>query len=141
MKPNPSCSLAGLADLRIRTPTNFPNAGSRLWPCDHELLKKSSLRTPPLVTSSTNPVLSPGIMSGALNRLKSTLAHLTETPKYRYTTPDAPAILSAEQLEQYERDGYILVRGLVGRDELNKYKQRFIELSTGTIPKPDSMVR
>lgn len=80
-------------------------------------------------------------MSGALNRLKSTLAHLTETPKYRYTTPDAPAILSAEQLEQYERDGYILVRGLVGRDELNKYKQRFIELSTGTIPKPDSMVR
>jgi phytanoyl-CoA hydroxylase len=77
----------------------------------------------------------------AVNRLKATLDHLAGvSPSYRYTTPEAHTVLTQEQRDQYERDGYILVKGLVDKERLAKYKQRFIEIASGKIPKPDSMI-
>lgn len=78
-------------------------------------------------------------MSSATVRLKVATGHFTR--KYRYSAPDAHTILSVEQLDQYERDGYLIIQGVLAQEELDKYRKRFVELATGAIPAPKSMVR
>ncbi|NRA07046.1 MAG: phytanoyl-CoA dioxygenase family protein [Myxococcales bacterium] len=48
--------------------------------------------------------------------------------------------LSAEQRERYWQDGCLLIPGLFPRATLQRLETRFLELVTGRIPRPESMV-
>jgi phytanoyl-CoA hydroxylase len=50
---------------------------------------------------------------------------------FQYTTDDADRVFTREQREQYERDGFILVKKLVPQDKLDKYRDRLIEICDG----------
>lgn len=58
----------------------------------------------------------------------------------RYSFPnDIPSALTDEQKRQYERDGFFVVKGVVPPDDLEKYRRRFLEIST-TGEKPPTML-
>ena len=48
--------------------------------------------------------------------------------------------LNADQLDQYAREGFVLVRRLVDADTLQRIDARFVALATGEEPAPESMV-
>ena len=48
--------------------------------------------------------------------------------------------LTSEQHEQYLRDGYILIRGLIDADTLEQIDARFHSLAMGTASPPEDMV-
>ena len=49
----------------------------------------------------------------------------------RYTLADSSAgVLTSEQRQAYEQDGFLVVRGLVAQQELDKYRERFRQLCT-----------
>lgn len=79
-------------------------------------------------------------MSSAVERVKATLAHLSPAEKYEYTRPGSSTVLSREQRDQYERDGFILIKTLVSTNNLKKYADRFVQFAKNELPKPDSMV-
>lgn len=80
-------------------------------------------------------------MFSAVGRVKATLAHLAGPAEdYKYTFPTSSSVLTTEQREQYERDGFILVKSLVSTNDLKKYADRFIQYATNELPKPASMV-
>ncbi len=54
----------------------------------------------------------------------------------RYTVDKG--ILTAEQRLGYERDGFIVVKGLVAQDQLDVYRERFKNICGGTVKvRPD----
>jgi hypothetical protein len=79
-------------------------------------------------------------MSSAVERVQATLAHLNPAGKYEYTCASSSTVLSREQRDQYERDGFILVKGLVSTDNLKKYADRFVQFAKNELPRPESMV-
>ena len=44
--------------------------------------------------------------------------------------------LAPEQRDGYFRDGYLLVRGLIDADTLDRIDTRFLALASGEIPAP-----
>jgi phytanoyl-CoA hydroxylase len=48
--------------------------------------------------------------------------------------------LDAAGLGRYWDDGYLLLPGLVERDDLARFEARFVELATGAAPAPDDLV-
>ncbi len=48
--------------------------------------------------------------------------------------------LTAEELDQYARQGFILMRGLIDPDTLSRIDARFLELATGEATPPEDMV-
>lgn len=42
-------------------------------------------------------------------------------------------ILTAEQRLAYERDGFIVVKGLVAQEQLDMYRERFKDISSGKV--------
>lgn len=77
----------------------------------------------------------------AEKRLRALLGHLrpgeSRTPAttsvantaYRYTL--SSGILSEEQRSSYEKDGFLVIRGLVNPDDLHIYTERFRQLCIG----------
>ena len=70
-------------------------------------------------------------------RLTTLLGHLPPAvqgggrEQLRYTLADSCAgVLTSEQRQAYERDGFLVVKGLVAQQELNKYRERFRQLCT-----------
>lgn len=51
---------------------------------------------------------------------------------YRYTL-SGNGLLNEEQRAAYERDGFLVVRGLVGKEDLEKYRDRFRDICTGAV--------
>lgn len=78
-------------------------------------------------------------------RLRAVLGHLkpggggstnvSSSSAYRYTT-SGNGLLSDEQRAAYERDGYLVVPGLVSRDDLQTYAERFKDICTGAVSVP-----
>ena len=80
-------------------------------------------------------------------RLQALLGHLrpeggrpatsavSGTPAYRYTL-SGNGMLSDEQRAAYERDGFVVVPGLVSGAELRRYTERFRDLCTGAVKTP-----
>ena len=48
-------------------------------------------------------------------------------------------VFTAEQMQQYEKDGFILVKKLLSQQEINLYTNRFLDIANGTVPKEPSM--
>ena len=83
----------------------------------------------------------------AERRLQALLGHLrpeggplaaaavSGTSAYRYTQ-SGNGVLSEGQRAAYDRDGYVVVRGLVSRDDLETYTERFRELCKGSAKTP-----
>lgn len=86
-------------------------------------------------------------MATAERRLQALLGHLRPdsgplsaaavagVSAYRYTV-SGNGVLSEEQRAAFERDGFVVVPGLVSVDELQTYTERFKELCKGTIKTP-----
>ena len=49
----------------------------------------------------------------------------TPKDKYRYTLDSSASILTPDQRDFYEENGFLVVKGLVPLDDLDKYKERF----------------
>ena len=64
-----------------------------------------------------------------------TCAEVSGTPSYRYTV-SGNGILSEEQRAAYERDGFVVVPGLVGGPDLQTYRERFKEICRGSVKVP-----
>jgi len=56
-----------------------------------------------------------------------------------YQSPSAPRVLSREQIEQYWTHGFLVLPRLVPTQELDKYRQRFIDYCDGKIEKIPGM--
>ncbi|KAJ3227182.1 hypothetical protein HK099_003145 [Clydaea vesicula] len=69
-------------------------------------------------------------MSSANRRIDSTLNHLNN---FRYTLPESSDLLSLEQRQQYEKDGFIIVKGLISQSEMDSYRKRFIDICDGKV--------
>lgn len=52
--------------------------------------------------------------------------------KYKYTLDPRGALTDAQR-EQYDRDGFLLVRGIVSPDEIEVWRQRFVAIANGEI--------
>ncbi len=48
--------------------------------------------------------------------------------------------MTADDRNRYERDGYLLVRGLIDAETLQRIDERFRELATGQLPRPENLV-
>ena len=76
----------------------------------------------------------------AERRLRTLVAHLQPSRApvsapvagsvYKYTLSDG--VLSEEQRSAYERDGFLVVRGLVSAEDIHTFTERFKELCSGT---------
>ena len=71
-------------------------------------------------------------------RLETLLSHLRSSPVttscgsgLRYTVDQG--ILTAEQRLAYEKDGFLVVRGLVGQEQLDTYRERFKDICSSKI--------
>eukprot|EP01012_Entosiphon_sulcatum_P005622 TRINITY_DN12533_c0_g1_i1.p1 TRINITY_DN12533_c0_g1~~TRINITY_DN12533_c0_g1_i1.p1 ORF type:complete len:323 (-),score=77.65 TRINITY_DN12533_c0_g1_i1:152-1084(-) len=64
--------------------------------------------------------------SGA--RAATLASHLGTAGDYQFTV-NANGRLTREQREQYERDGYFIVKGLLSPAEVEQYTQRFLEIA------------
>ena len=62
-------------------------------------------------------------------------AAVVGTPAYRYTL-SVNRVLSDEQRAAYERDGFLVMPGLVGAADLQTYGERFRDLCTGDVKTP-----
>jgi phytanoyl-CoA hydroxylase len=49
---------------------------------------------------------------------------------FRYTLP-GNQVLTLDQRKQYEKDGFFIVRGLIKRQELTQYNERFLDYALG----------
>lgn len=77
--------------------------------------------------------------SEAGRRLGTILGHLKATPspsnreskRYRYSRDkESAGVLSPEQRDFYEQNGFLVVKGLVSRANLDVYKERFRQICT-----------
>lgn len=66
-----------------------------------------------------------------MKRLDQITNHVSE---FKLTL--ANNLLSPSQRQQYEKDGYVIIRNLVSLTDLEKYKQRFLDISLGKV-KPE----
>jgi phytanoyl-CoA hydroxylase len=77
-----------------------------------------------------------------LNIIKRHLAQTSSIPSkiqsFKYTT--SGGALTDEQREQYEKDGYFVVRNLVTDESLEKYKKRFQKICSEKIKVPGMTV-
>ena len=71
-------------------------------------------------------------------RLETLLSHLRSSPAaascgsgLRYTVDQG--LLTAEQRLAYEKDGFLVVRGLVGHEQLDTYRERFQDICSSKI--------
>ena len=48
--------------------------------------------------------------------------------------------LTAEQLSRYERDGFVLLEGLISEDKVARWSKRFEDLVLGNVPVPERLV-
>lgn len=53
-------------------------------------------------------------------------------PQYEYTLPNG--VLTDEQRDFYEKNGFIVIRNLVSQEALEKYRKRFQDVCTGKVP-------
>ena len=60
--------------------------------------------------------------------------------EFCFTTAQAEGVLSAQQRQQYERDGFLVVKGLVPRDRLRGWIDHFLDISRSASEK-DGMLR
>lgn len=73
------------------------------------------------------------------HRMETLLGHLSSGPVsasecgsgLRYSVDEG--ILTAEQRLNYERDGFIVVKGLVPQEDLQVYKERFKDICAGKV--------
>ncbi len=73
-------------------------------------------------------------LSTLLGHLKATADTARETPSYRYSLDaSCQGILTAEQRQQYEDRGFIVVKGLVPQHNLDVYRERFRQICTKQI--------
>jgi len=63
---------------------------------------------------------------------------VAENKNYRFTA-NRNGILTKEQREQYEKDGYFVVKRLIPEQELEKYKERFIAIANGDVERSPTM--
>ncbi|CAF0816886.1 unnamed protein product [Brachionus calyciflorus] len=79
-----------------------------------------------------------------LFRLSVIKRHLEQSPlnqktrNFKYTLPHG--LLSQEQREFYEKNGYIVIKKLISHDKLDKYKERFQEICANKIQIPGMTV-
>ena len=73
-------------------------------------------------------------------RLETLLGHLSASTEldisgcgsgFRYTVDGS--ILTAEQRMAYEKDGFLVIRGLVGQEQLDTYRQRFKDICSSKV--------
>lgn len=50
------------------------------------------------------------------------------------------AEMTDEQLALYRRDGFVLLRGLFEREQLEAFERRFVEIASGREPAPEGMI-
>lgn len=67
------------------------------------------------------------------HKTTSTNNTASSSPKYRFTSDFS--ILTPEQRQFYEENGYLVVRNLVPQSDLDRYRQHFIAIAEGKIPK------
>lgn len=58
--------------------------------------------------------------------------------QYKYTFNES-GVLTEEQRDFYEENGYLIIRNLVTHDKIDKYRQRFIELCEQPAQRPVTM--
>jgi phytanoyl-CoA hydroxylase len=49
-------------------------------------------------------------------------------------------VLSKEQKEQYEKLGFFVIKGLLPKQDIEKYRQRFVNIANGTVEKVPTML-
>jgi len=84
-----------------------------------------------LSSSSSAGVKENNISSGAYS-------DSTKKQGYKYTKNE-DGVLTKEQQEQYERDGFILVKGLISSDDIDKYINHFLYLVENPSERPPDM--
>jgi len=47
---------------------------------------------------------------------------------YRYTSPLAQEVLTKEQIEFYEENGYLVIKDLISKDKIEAYDARFKQI-------------
>lgn len=88
-----------------------------------------------------------------MNRVEHIIHHLTpsnnniisnstsasgSTQKYRYTV-NSNNLLTKQQRDFYEENGYILIKNLIPANELEIYRQRFIDIADGKVARAPTM--
>jgi len=72
------------------------------------------------------------LTAGGSNTINST------GKSYRFTR--SAGILTEEQRQQYDRDGFFVIKGLVPQDDLNQYTDHFIKISSVGKPTTRTMI-
>lgn len=83
-------------------------------------------------------------------RLAQTLSHLSPVPAGADATPSAPSggfryslnqngILTREQQAFYEENGFLIVRNVVPKEDLERYRVRFVQLCNREVQAPPMM--
>jgi len=87
----------------------------------------------------------------AKRRLNNLIAHFDSPPSHisssgassgpelTLTVSDGGGLLTPEQRQFYEDNGYLLIKGLVPLPDLEKYKSRFVDYATGKLKIPIGM--
>ena len=57
-----------------------------------------------------------------------------------FVSPQAAETLTAEQIKQYNEQGFFVIRGLLDADELEEFRERFREIVAGTVDKGNMLV-
>jgi len=82
-------------------------------------------------------------------RLEATLGQLapatpsllTQPCSFTYKLSDnCNGLLNEAQRQQYEQDGFIIIKGLLSKEQIAVYRQRFMDYADGKLERPVSMV-
>ena len=82
----------------------------------------------------------------ALNRIYKLIGHLNHNKCDRNTddnfkyTPGNGGILTREQRQFYEDNGYVVIKGLLNKQEILKYYRRFDELVENPSERPPKLI-
>jgi phytanoyl-CoA hydroxylase len=89
------------------------------------------------VLNHLTPTSTPNAFSGSSS---STTLSATSAAAKRFKFTVDSDILTSEQREFYEINGYLLIRGLLSEDDIKLYIETFRQLANGKRPKPATML-
>ena len=71
----------------------------------------------------------------------ASLGDPSRTGRYRYTIDSTcDGVLSAEQRDFYEKNGYVVVPGLVSQEKLDRFRERFRQICSREVSVPGLML-
>lgn len=63
-----------------------------------------------------------------------------DTSELDFFLPGAEKVFTKEQMQQYERDGFLVIPRLFSVEELEEFRQRFLDISNGKVKTPNMLV-